>query len=255
MAKAGCNIRIGTSGWYYGHWQERFYPEDLPKSEWLSYYAKEFGTVEINNTFYHLPQEQTLKKWQSIAPPDFLFVVKANRYITHIKKLKDTKEELQRFFERLELLKKHLGPVLYQLPPMLHKNLKLLGSFLEMLPKKHKAVFEFRHESWYEDDTFRLLDDFNAGFCIHDLGGELTPKIITGNVIYIRFHGTSGRYTGNYSNTMLAKWADWISDFACATPDKKENQKNVNAVYAYFNNDALGHAVANARTLRSLVNH
>ncbi len=259
MTKAGCDIRIGTSGWYYDHWRGRFYPEDLPKSDWLSYYASQFDTVEINNTFYHLPQEQTLKKWHKLAPANFLFAVKANRYITHIKKLKGTKDELKRFFERIKLLKKHLGPVLYQLPPMLHKNLKLLSSFLELLPKKRvarasspclhgqdgraTAVFEFRHESWYTDDTFKLLDKFGAGFCIHDLSGQLTPKIIAGNVIYIRFHGTSGRYAGNYTRPMLAKWAEWI----------KANRESVSAVYAYFNNDVLGHAVANARTLKSLV--
>jgi uncharacterized protein YecE (DUF72 family) len=245
MVRAGCNIRIGTSGWYYGHWQGRFYPEDLPKSEWLAYYAKQFDTVEINNTFYHLPQEQTLKKWHKLAPENFLFAVKANRYITHIKKLKDTKDELQRFFNRVKLLKKRLGPVLYQLPPSLRKNLELLGSFLKLLPKKYKAVFEFRNESWYEDDTFKLLDDFNAGFCIHDLGGKLTPKIITGGIIYIRFHGTTGRYAGSYTGPMLTEWAKWI----------KENSKGVNAVYAYFNNDASGHAVENARTLKSLIQH
>jgi uncharacterized protein YecE (DUF72 family) len=243
MAKARCEIRIGTSGWYYDHWQGRFYPEDLPKSGWLAHYTKTFDTVEINNTFYHLPQEQTLKKWQSIAPAGFLFTVKANRYITHIKKLKDTRDKVHRFFKSIELLKSHLGPILYQLPPMLHKNLKLLGSFLELLPTKHKAVFEFRHESWYTDDTFKLLDDFNASFCIHDLGGEQTPKVITGDVIYIRFHGTSGRYAGNYTRPMLNKWAKWI----------KENSKGVNAVYAYFNNDVLGHAIKNAITLRSLI--
>jgi len=243
MTKAGCEIRIGTSGWYYDHWQGRFYPEDLPKSEWLAYYSKEFDTVEINNTFYHLPQEQTLKKWQKIVSPRFLFAVKASRYITHIKKLKDTKDELQLFFERVRLLKNRLGPVLYQLPPMLGENLELLGSFLKLLPKKRKAVFEFRNESWYSDGTFKLLDDFDAGFCIHDLGGVLTPRIITGGVIYIRFHGTSGRYAGNYSKPMLAKWAEWI----------EENRKNAAAVYAYFNNDVLGHAVANAKTLKSLI--
>jgi uncharacterized protein YecE (DUF72 family) len=255
MAKAGCEIRIGTSGWYYDHWKDRFYPEDLPKSDWLSYYAKEFDTVEINNTFYHLPQEQTLKKWQKLAPAEFLFAVKANRYITHIKKLKDTKDEMKRFFERVELLKNHLGPVLYQLPSMLHKNITLLGSFLELLvtrassPCQHgqdgraTAIFEFRHKSWYTDDTFELLDKFRAGFCIHDLSGRQTPKRITGKVIYVRFHGTSGRYAGNYSNAMLNKWADWI----------KENRRNVSAVYAYFNNDVEGHAIANAKTLKSML--
>jgi len=243
MVKAGCEIRIGTSGWYYDHWRGRFYPEELPKSDWLAHYSKEFDTVEINNTFYHLPQEQTLRKWCKLAPGRFLFAVKASRYITHVKKLRDTKEELKRFFERIELLKNHLGPVLYQLPPTLGKNLSRLGTFLKLLPERHKAVFEFRNETWYTDDTFKLLDDLGAGFCIHDLGGEVTPKIITGGVIYIRFHGTSGRYAGNYTKPMLTRWAKWI----------EQNKENVRAVYAYFNNDVSGHAVANARTFRSLV--
>jgi uncharacterized protein YecE (DUF72 family) len=243
MAKTNCEIRIGTSGWFYDHWRGRFYPEDLPKSDWLCYYAKRFDTVEINNTFYHLPKEQTLQKWHNLAPKGFLYTVKANRYITHIKKLKDTKDEVSRFFGRVEILEEHLGPILYQLPPTLRKNLDLLGSFLQLLPRGRLAVFEFRNESWYTQETFDLLAESAAGFCIHDLGGEETPRIITGNVIYIRFHGTSGRYAGNYSKPMLTKWAKWIN----------ENRKYVRAVYAYFNNDSLGHAIANARTLRSLV--
>ena len=240
---AGCEIRIGTSGWYYGHWQGCFYPEDLPKSEWLAFYSKEFDTVEINNTFYHLPQEETLKKWHKLTPAGFLFAVKANRYITHIKKLKDTKDELERFFEKVVLLKKRLGPVLFQLPPSLCKNPDTLGSFLSLLPKKHKAVFEFRNESWYDDETFKLLNEFGAGFCIHDLGGKPSPRVITGKIIYIRFHGTTGRYEGSYSEAMLAEWATWIM----------ENCGNAVAVYTYFNNDVSGHAVANSKTLKSLI--
>jgi uncharacterized protein YecE (DUF72 family) len=243
MTKAGCAIRIGTSGWYYDHWRGRFYPEDLPKSEWLKYYTTKFDTVELNNTFYHLPREQTIKKWHKVAPADFLFAVKASRYITHIKKLKNTEEGLERFFEMVGLLKKHLGPILYQLPPMLHKNLKLLGSFLIQLPKKHKAVFEFRHKSWYSDDTYELLNKHNAGFCVHDLEGLQTPKVVTGSVIYIRFHGTSGRYAGDYTEAMLGSWSEWI----------RENKKDADGVYAYFNNDVLGHAVKNALELRERV--
>jgi len=243
MTKSRCEIRVGTSGWFYDHWRGRFYPENLPKSDWLSYYARHFDTVEINNTFYQLPKEQTFQKWYTLAPRGFLYTVKANRYITHIKKLKDTKDELSRFFERVEILKDRLGPILFQLPPSLRKNLDLLGSFLQLLPKNRLAVFEFRNETWYTEDTYRILEESGAGFCIHDLGGEETPRIITAGVIYIRFHGTTGRYAGNYSKPALAKWAKWI----------KENQKSVSAVYAYFNNDALAHAITNARTLKSLV--
>ena len=123
MAKAKCDIRIGTSGWHYGHWAGPFYPADLPRDKWLEYYAWYFDTVELNNTFYHLPREETFRNWRKQAPAGFLFTVKANRYITHIKRLKDPQEVLDRFFERVRLLKKNLGPILYQLPPSLHKDL------------------------------------------------------------------------------------------------------------------------------------
>jgi uncharacterized protein YecE (DUF72 family) len=241
MAKAKCDIRIGTSGWYYYHWIDRFYPADLPKSKWFGFYAQHFDTVEINNTFYHQPKQQTFKNWRKQAPKNFIFVVKANRFITHIRKLKDVQEPLERFFEGIRLLKSNLGPVLYQLPPSLHKDLQRLKAFLKILPKKPGAVFEFRHKSWYDKDTFELLDRFGAGFCIHDLGGLETPRIITGDVIYIRFHGTTGRYSGNYTKRVLQNWSNWI----------KDNRSKVRAVYAYFNNDYNAYAVHNARELRN----
>lgn len=243
MAKAECDIRIGTSGWYYDHWKGRFYPEDLPKSKWFGYYAQHFDTVEVNNTFYHLPKEQTLKNWHSQAGENFLYTVKANRYITHIKRLKDTSDALKRFFDAVALLKKNLGPVLYQLPPSLHKDLDRLGAFIKLLGKRPPAIFEFRHKSWYEDDTFELLEKHRVAFCIHDLADLATPRTITAETIYIRFHGTTGRYSGNYTDKMLAGWAEWI----------QQNAKFVKTVYAYFNNDISGYAVKNAKTLRALL--
>ena len=164
MNKADVDIRIGTSGWYYDHWKELFYPAGLAKRKWFEYYAQFFNTVEVNNTFYHLPKESTIKRWHEIAPRGFLYAVKANRYITHIKKLKDVAEPLERFFERVDLLKGKLGPILYQLPPSLHKDLDLLASFVKLLPKRKIAVFEFRHQSWYENDTFELLEKLGVGF-------------------------------------------------------------------------------------------
>ena len=244
MNKVDCDIRIGTSGWYYDHWSGRFYPDDLPKSKWFEYYAQYFDTVEINNTFYHPPKEQTLQLWYKIAPKDFLYAVKANRYITHIKKLNDTAEPLERFFERINLLKSRLGPILYQLPPSLQKDLDLLEVFIKLLPKRKTAVFEFRHESWYLDDIYELLDKSGAGFCIHDMPGKESPPIVTGNIIYIRFHGITGRYSGSYPNSQLQNWADWLKDQA----------KKVRAIYVYFNNDAHGHAIKNAKQLKSLLN-
>lgn len=240
MAKAKCDVRIGTSGWHYGHWAGPFYPPDLPKDKWLEYYAQRFDTVEINNTFYQLPREETFRNWRKQAPAGFLFTVKANRYITHIKRLKDPQEVLDRFFERVRLLKKNLGPILYQLPPSLHKDLARLELFIELLPKSNFAVFEFRHESWYCEDTYKLLDKFNVGFCIHDLSGLESPRVVTGDIIYVRFHGTTGRYSGCYSKPMLGNWAKWLKDHA----------KDVHSIYVYFNNDACAYAVSNAKTLK-----
>jgi uncharacterized protein YecE (DUF72 family) len=236
-------IYVGTSGWYYDHWLGRFYPEDLPKSEWFEYYARHFDTVEINNTFYHQPKPESVKRWRRLAPQNFVYTVKANRYITHIKRLKNVSAELERFFENVHLLKNKLGPILYQLPPGFHQDLGRLESFLKLLPEKHLAVFEFRHQSWYADDTYKLLQKYNAAFCIHDLSGNQSPRIVTGDSIYLRFHGTTGRYSGNYTKAALKNWAKWV----------KSNLKNVRSVYAYFNNDYNAYAVYNAQSLRELL--
>ena len=244
MGKVDCDIRIGTSGWYYDHWKELFYPVRLAKNRWFEHYAQHFDTVEINNTFYHLPKEQTIQRWHAIAPHGFLYAVKANRYITHIKRLKDASEPLGRFFERVGLLKNTLGPILYQLPPSLHKDLDLLASFIKLLPKRKEAVFEFRHKSWYEDDTFELLSKLGVGFCIHDMPGKESPRVVTGETIYIRFHGTTGRYAGDYPKSELQGWAEWL----------KDHSKKLRAIYAYFNNDIDGHAIKNAMQLRKLMN-
>ncbi len=240
MSKAKCDIRIGTSGWYYDHWKELFYPPGLPKNKWFEYYAQHFDTVEINNTFYHLPKEVSMQRWREQAPKNFLYAVKANRYITHIKRLKDTSEEVKRFFERVGLLKGKLGPILYQLPPSLRKDLDLLQSFIKLLPKKSPTVFEFRHNSWFSEDTFELLNKFGAGFCVHDLVGKETPRVVTADIIYVRFHGPTGKYEGDYSKSMLQSWAKWL----------KDHTKEVRSIYAYFNNDIGGHAIHNAKTLR-----
>ena len=239
MSKPACNILIGTSGWYYDHWKELFYPAGLPKNKWFEHYALHFDTVEINNTFYHLPKEQSIQRWHKLAPKGFLYAVKANRYITHIKKLKDASEPLQRFFERISLLKGSLGPILYQLPPSLHQDIDLLSSFIKLLPKRRIAVFEFRHSSWYSDDTFNMLRKSKVGFCIHDMPGKESPRVVTADTIYVRFHGTTGRYAGSYSKATLQNWAEWL----------KQHKKEAIGIYVYFNNDAYAHAIKNAKQL------
>ena len=239
MGKAKCDIRIGTSGWHYAHWEGLFYPDKLPKSKWFEHYAQHFDTVEINNTFYQLPKQETFKNWHRQAPKNFLYTVKANRFITHIKRLKDPQETLERFFERVSILKENLGPILYQLPPNMHKDLDRLESFLKCLPKRHLGVFEFRHESWFSEDTYELLNKFNVGFCIHDMPGMEVPRVVTADIIYVRFHGPTGRYQGSYSKSALQNWAKWL----------KKESKQVRCIYVYFNNDAHAHAIKNAKQL------
>jgi len=240
MGKVNTDIRIGTSGFHYEHWKGRFYPAEMSKNDWLVYYTQHFNTVELNNTFYRQPKDTTLEKWRQSAPKDFLYAVKANRFITHIKRLKDPIEPLERFLTSAALLKSKLGPVLFQLPPGLHKDLDVLEAFLKLLPGKNQSVFEFRHKSWFDNDTYELLKRYNAAFCIHDMQGMETPRAVTADFIYIRFHGSAGRYSGNYTKAMLKDRASWL----------KEYVGDVNSVYAYFNNDADACAVYNAKTLK-----
>jgi len=243
MNKAKFDIRIGTSGWYYNHWSGLFYPANLPKTRWFQYYAEHFDSVEVNNTFHQLPKQESVKKWYAQAPKNFIYTVKANRYITHIKRLKNASDALERFFETVDLLKQKLGPVLYQLPPSLQKDLDLLGGFIRLLPKNRIAVFEFRHKSWYSDDTFELLNKFNVGFCVHDMPSKQSPRINTGNIIYIRFHGSTEKYSGNYTKSTLKDWVHWL----------KEQNKKARRIYIYFNNDFNAFAVENAKQIKEQI--
>ncbi|MCK5616246.1 DUF72 domain-containing protein [Candidatus Pacearchaeota archaeon] len=243
MSRGKCDIRIGTSGWHYDHWKERFYPAGLAKSKWLEHYARYFNTVEINNTFYQLPKEGTFDRWREQGPAGFVFTVKANRFITHIKKLAGVEEGVEHFITRVRLLGEKLGPVLYQLPPNLHVDVDRLRMFLKLLPADIQAVFEFRHDSWYCDEVFGLLDEHGCSFCVHDLDGLETPRLVMGKVVYVRFHGTTGRYAGSYTKAMLREWADWMKGYA----------GRVKCIYAYFNNDVEGYAVRNAMTLKELL--
>ena len=244
MSKTALKIRIGTSGWHYPHWASRFYPADLPKNKWFEFYAQHFNTVEVNNTFYQLPKQQTFQNWYTQAPKDFIYVIKANRFITHIKRLKDPQDSLDRFFQAVSLLKQKLGPILFQLPPNFQKDLNRLADFIAALPKTCQPVFEFRHQTWFSDDTYDLLNDLNAAFCTHDMPGNQSPRIITANMIYIRFHGPTEKYEGNYSSPQLKNWTKWIN----------EHSKNVHAIYAYFNNDYNACAIQNAKQLKQLLN-
>ncbi|HXG23450.1 MAG TPA: DUF72 domain-containing protein [Chthonomonadales bacterium] len=237
-------VRIGTSGWMYKDWRGIFYPQNLPTREWLSYYMQHFDTVEVNNTFYHLPLSQTFDRWREIAPAGFLYAVKASRLITHYRKLEDVAEPLQNLLERARRLGPHLGPMLYQLPPRWPCNLSRLREFLALLPTGLEHVFEFRDPSWCCMEVRDLLTERGIGFCIHDLHGFECPLWVTGSVAYIRFHGPGqARYTGRYDMESLQIWAERIDAY----------RRGGCCVYAYFNNDYAGHAITNARELRGLL--
>jgi uncharacterized protein YecE (DUF72 family) len=235
--------RIGCSGWEYKHWRGDFYPAELPRTRWFEHYAATFDTVEINNTFYRLPEESTFARWAERAPRNFLYAVKASRFLTHMKKLKEPEEPLDRLFSRMAPLKRHLGPVLYQLPPGWKLDLGRLEHFLQVLPKGVRHVLEFRDPSWHSDDVRRLLERYRVALCLHDMQGSATGRERVGPFIYVRFHGQSGHYSGGYSAERLGRWADWLDDHRRVGTD----------VYAYFNNDIGGHAPRDGVTLRRLL--
>lgn len=231
----------GTSGWNYKHWREVFYPKGLPQSKWLAFYAEHFDTVEINNSFYHLPAKEVFQAWHDQSPQDFTFAVKASRYLTHMKKLKDPEEPLERILGNSSALGEKHGPVLYQLPPGWHVNLERLEGFLAQLPGNLRHVFEFRDDSWQTDAVFDLLRRYKAGYCIMSAPDLPMKPIMTADFAYIRMHSGGGAAEGNYTDDSLRWWADQIRRFL-AQGD----------VYIYFNNDYKGFAIRNAEFLKGL---
>ena len=228
----------------YDHWGDGvFYPQDLPKSQWLDYYQKYFDTVELNNTFYHLPKEQTFKNWHKAVSKKFIYAVKANRFITHIKKLKKAKDSVNLFMSRAKLLKENLGPILYQLPPRWKANSERLEDFAKNLSKKYVNVFEFRDTSWFNDEIYSILKKNKLNFCIYSMPGIDCPDLVTGPVVYIRMHGGSILYGSNYADSELKDLARQIKGFL----------KKKLSVYVYFNNDASGYAIKNALRLKELL--
>lgn len=232
---------IGTSGWHYDDWRGKFYPEGLARAKWLGFYSSHFTSVELNNSFYRLPSEAAFTNWHDSSPPDFTFAVKVSRFITHIKRLRDVEEEAERFIARARFLGEKLGPLLYQLPPNMHRDDQRLESFLSILPRGLEHVFEFRHQSWFEDEVLETLHKHNAGFCIFDMPSLNCPMVATADFAYVRFHGSSSLYSSCYSEEELLNWAKRLATLAV----------NLRAVYIYFNNDIEAFAVRNAMTLRN----
>jgi uncharacterized protein YecE (DUF72 family) len=238
------DLRIGCSGWQYGHWRGDFYPSELPQTRWFSHYALTFDTVEINNSFYRLPDAATFAKWREQAPRHFLYAVKASRFLTHMKKLKDPEDPLFRFFENVRQLGPHLGPVLYQLPPNFGLNLERFEIFLRALPRGVRHTVEFRHPSWYDERVFALLRRHKVALCLHDMHGSATGQMQVGPFIYVRFHFGTQKYGGRYADERLDDWADWLA----------ARHEEGTEVFAYFNNDTGGHAPRDAVRLRQRIN-
>ncbi len=236
-------IWIGTSGYYYKHWQGVFYPLKLPQRKQLEYYSQFFDTVELNVTFYRLPQEKAFLSWYERTPKDFLFTIKGSRFITHIKRLKDCTEPVKRFFERASLLKEKLGMILWQLPPNFKCNLNRLKDFLDALYPytDYHHTFEFRHPSWFCREAHEMIKQQNMALCQSDWPNlvEVTDDY---PFIYIRRHG-SPPYAGYYNRKKLQQDAEYIlSQF--------RSNRNV---FVYFNNDAFGYAIKNALELKEII--
>jgi len=238
--------RVGCSGWNYKAWRGPFYPPELPPSRWLPFYGDRFDTVEVNNTFYRLPERATFAAWKTQVPSGFLLSIKASRFLTHTKRLREPREPVARLFSRATALSRKLGPVLYQLPGNFLIDLPRLDSFLCALPvawdgTRLRHVMEFRHPSWYVDETFQLLERRGVALCLHDKQGSAIDGPFVGPFAYVRFHGTSGAYHGSYSLRELDAWARRLAERTHA------GQR----VYAYFNNDPEAVAVENALSLRA----
>ncbi len=237
------HIWIGTSGWSYTGWAGAFYPARLSSSRWLAYYASQFPTVEINATFYRLPSLKMVEHWSQRAPGDFIFAVKGSRYLTHMKKLVGVGPGLEQFFERIAPLDSHTGPILWQLPPTLTKDVKRLDAFLEQVPKNFRHAVEFRHPSWIANDVFEVLRRHNAA-CVW-ISSWLMPRdfTVTADFLYLRFHGLDGAAAHNYTKAELAPWAHHL--VKAAEEDKP--------AFVYFNNDVNARAPSNARMLMEMV--
>lgn len=232
-------IFIGTSGWAYPHWRGRFYPQGLGDDDLLGYYADRFVTTEINNTFYRLPSKDTVEAWREAVPDGFLFAVKASRYITHVKRLKEPDRTLSGFLDRIRALGPHLGPVLFQLPGRWRPNPDRFEAFLVALAQEIRPAFEFRDTRWHVGPIFDLLRRHNAAFCIWELEGVQAPAEVTSDLVYVRLHGPGKAYQGSYDDHTLGRWAERLTAWA---------ERGL-SVFCYFDNDEAGYAAANAERL------
>jgi uncharacterized protein YecE (DUF72 family) len=234
---AGVPVRVGTSGWQYRHWRDGFYPRDVPQRRWLEYYAERFPTVENNGTFYRLPARGTFEQWRGRTPDGFVMAVKASRYLTHIRRLRDPAEPVRRMLDAFAGLGDRLGPVLIQLPPGMKADPDLLDATLGQFPADARVAVEPRDASWWTDQIQDVLTARGAALCWADRAGEpVTPLWRTADWGYLRFHEGTADPWPRYSDQTLRAWAERV---AKTWPARAP-------VYAYFNNDQNGAAIPDA---------
>lgn len=229
-------VLISTSGWQYDDWKEVLY-SGVPRKRWLEHYASEFPGVEVNNTFYNLPAEKTFADWAARTPEGFVFVCKASRFITHVRRLDDVAGPITRFVERASLLGEKLGPVLYQLPPSMGRDDARLAAFLDVLPVHPPAAIEFRNDSWYDPAVFDALRERDVALCVADSPKHRTPISATASWAYLRLHGLEEE--ASYGEEGLDEWAARVARFAATCEP----------IYVFFDNDRDGNAVRDARML------
>ena len=242
MSAARRELRIGTSGWSYPHWRGGFYPEGLRDCDRLAFYAEHFDAAEINNTFYQLPEAKSLRQWRDTVPHGFVFAVKASRFITHMKKLRDPRRSFSRFWRRIRTLDDRLGPVLFQLPPRWRYDGPRLAAFLASLPGEFRYAFEFRDRSWLNEECYALLAEHEAALCTYHLAGFRSPRRLTTDLAYVRLHGPAAAYQGRYDGRTLGGWARVLRRW----------RDEGTSVYCYLDNDQKAYAAGDALRLRSM---
>jgi uncharacterized protein YecE (DUF72 family) len=236
-------VFIGTSGWYYDHWENILYPPGLAKAQRFEIYARDFNSVEINATFYRLPSNSMVAGWYAKAPEGFMYVAKAHKVITHNYKLKNSDEALGRFLDTIIPLKEKLGAILFQLPPSLKRDISLLQDFLRILPPLPKSCFEFRHASWECDETYDALEQSGVGHVVVSKKDYPFVEKHTAGIAYYRLHGPEQMCASSYSDAWLAGLGDRLAHLSRrGTPS-----------FTFFNNDIGGHAVYNARSLKDFL--
>lgn len=240
------HIWVGLAGWSYTNWRGAFYPAALPSREYLAFYAREFMTTEINSSFYHLPRPQTYERWAEQVPPGFVFAVKANRVLTHTRRLQEVEELWQRVVQSVRALGPHCGPILCQFPPSFQREELRLADFLQLArgsAAELRLVCEFRHASWFTEETYRLLQRHGVALCVADSARYPRHDILTADFVYTRLHGRPELFASPYSAADLEREAGQLQTYSNAGVD----------VYVYFNNTRSGHAINNARTLLAIL--